>query len=299
MLEAKDFHIPQLKDMVPVKKTKPRGTSTYLYPQSFWCVGRFEGENKVLHLSHQDWSYRVLTAYPRADAISFVDAFCVTKRKVFVIGLGKMNVFDLENEVWEPGPPPLECVRWPASAVRLNSVFVCGGRGHRTRIQGFKSVDQFKLGSWRWIQAPDMKFEHQAASAVFLKSSLHVIGGYPDVKKHERLDTRTNTWSELSPWSGGGGSPGVTVYNGEIHVAGGGDKYPILSDVYVYDARKNEWRLLLPMMEKRQQHGLLSFDGNMYAVGGRNTLSVELYDGTEWKVVARLDLEKCERACIM
>ena len=299
VMEAKDFHVPDLRVTVPAEKTKARGTGFYRHPHAFWCVGRYEDGAKILSVNPRDLSFRVVTRYPWNEEKCFGTAFSAANRKLFLAGVGVLKVYDLAKNAWETGPAPLEDVEWPASGVGLGSVFVCGGRSRAQRKLS-RSASRFDLGSWKWIRVPDAKYERHAAAAVVLDSCLHVVGGYPNGKKFERLDTRTKTWSELTEWPGGLNSPGVTVHDGEIHVSGGGrGGQPKLPRVYVHDSRKNDWRLLPPMTEKRYRHGLVSFERILYAVGGEKTPSVETYDGASWKLATRLDVETCHRACLM
>ena len=300
VVEAKDYHHPDLCDTVPVGKTRTRGTGYYRYPSTFWCLAKNGDGNQVILMNTRNWSVQILSPYPCPNATYLATAFEGADGKLFLTDRG-FQVCDVARRVWENGPSPPADIQWPASAVGLNSIYLCGGRSSGTQSKKYlTSVNRFDLASWNWIPAPDMKFERHAASAMFLDSSLHVIGGVPNSKKHERLDTRTKTWCELSQWPGGRGRPALAIHNGDVYAAGGGCvNEPLLSDMHLYDKRKNDWRSLPPMIEKRLKHGLISFEGNLYAVGGENTPSVEMYDGTEWKVVARLDLEKCESACMM
>ena len=73
--------------------------------------------------------------------------------------------------------------------------------------------------------------------------------------------------------------PGVAALDNRIYVTGGyGEDYQPMSSVNCYDPDTNTWSQLANMNNARWNHSLVSLQGRLYAIGGNDVDSVEVYD---------------------
>ncbi|CAG0898648.1 unnamed protein product [Darwinula stevensoni] len=143
----------------------------------------------------------------------------------------------------------------------------------------------------RWVNFPNLEHERAKATAVLKGSCLHLIGGAQKDFRYERLDVRSKKWQVLADWQEdpslrtGCSFPGIAFHNGELYVTGGSGGATTRRDVHIYDTRMDTWRECPSMVMERWRHGLISFQGNLYAVGGERNRSIEVLEETDWKVV--------------
>ena len=72
---------------------------------------------------------------------------------------------------------------------------------------------------------------------------------------------------------------GAAELDNKIYISGGGD--PILqtkTSVKCYDLNTNTWSYVAKMNTPRSGHCLVSIYGRLYAIGGQNVDSIEVYD---------------------
>ena len=70
----------------------------------------------------------------------------------------------------------------------------------------------------------------------------------------------------------------MTTLNGDIFVAGGLGDSNRLSTVSKYSLRTDTWTEVEAMNERRNALELVTLNGEIYAIGGRNTETVERYN---------------------
>ena len=95
-------------------------------------------------------------------------------------------------------------------------------------------------------------------------------------------------------------NPGIAALNNKIYVTGGrygaptgGSQY--ISHAYCYDPDTNTWSQLPNMNISRTCHSLVSLQGRLYAVGGYDVDSVEVFDNDTWTLLQhKLDGEVYE-----
>ena len=88
--------------------------------------------------------------------------------------------------------------------------------------------------------------------------------------------------------------PGVAALDNKIYVTGGYAGQP-MSSVDCYDPDTNTWSQLPNMNISRTCHSLVSLQGRLYAVGGYDVDSVEVFDNDTWTLLQhKLDGEVYE-----
>ncbi|CAG0878675.1 unnamed protein product [Darwinula stevensoni] len=275
-MDATNYHFPELRHTVLKEKYRHRG----FLSSKIWCLGQKNDEWKVYGIDRNDFSKNEVTLYPHKADGQFMRAFVGIDKKLYLMGGGDMRVFDLGNHEWFEGPKPPEHIRWPATAVAPKSMFVCGYFNLQNMPQEW--VFQFDVGSGSWVRLKDMRYARYGAGACYQDSCLHVLGGYSQNRsnKYERLDLRASTWEELADLPRGTGLPAVACYEGDVIYSGGDGQ----KKVYCYDVRQNKWQEWPHMVEGRQWHGLIPLDGNIYAIGGMQNPSIEVFKGKQWEV---------------
>ncbi|CAG0888597.1 unnamed protein product [Darwinula stevensoni] len=245
---------------------------------------------KIYRMNPHNWDLDEITDNP----MSVDCAFAGMDRKLYVTEKGEMKMFDLEKREWKEGPKPLEYLHdWLTTAVSPGSIFICGGRNQNNAEQ--KSVFCFSVETGQWIRLCDMKYERSSLGTCYGDSCLHVIGGMTNSTKHERLDLRTSRWEELATLPVERWSHAVSPHEDHLLLAGGSGG----REVFVYDRRSNSWREGPSMMEERDYHGLICWNRNLYAVGGWENSSVEVFDGTKWEIIKKYKISDFWRACRM
>ncbi|XP_054160939.1 kelch-like protein 17 [Oppia nitens] len=119
---------------------------------------------------------------------------------------------------------------------------------------------------------------------VSLDSKLYAMGGYNSKARDnsvETYDTQTNTWKSVSSMNILRNEFDSAVISNTIYVCGGGnDKY--FKSCEYYSLNINKWHLTTPMNVERCGLGLVSHEGFLYAIGGRNgngyLNSMEMFD---------------------
>ena len=105
-----------------------------------------------------------------------------------------------------------------------------------------------------------------------------------------RLNTKklTSGWEQVASMNAKRCTMGAAVYGDVIVVAGGSDENSyVIASTEVYQTSFNKWRTISPLKQQRHAHALVSCDGCLYAIGGRNgncLASVERLDDLkgEW-----------------
>ena len=124
----------------------------------------------------------------------------------------------------------------------------------------------------------------------------------------KQYDPTLNQWKRLtalnySRWEGFE----VCTHQGLLYVIGGRDRFDTVSLVECYDLKSGQWSRRADMLERRTDFGVGVVDGCLYAVGGAeyetknmyspNILqSVERYDPekNQWSFVAPLNTKRCQ-----
>ena len=147
------------------------------------------------------------------------------------------------------------------------------------------------LTTKQWEKLPAMLESKYAFGAVSINHKIYICGGTTGTNKFDNLevfDCKTNTWTALSPMQNGRTNHGMIIYNKKIVVSGSWGQGSDSADVEQYSPDTNTWTQLKSMNEVRCKHEMVNLNGEMFAIGGHNTKTVERYNPSknEWHYVA-------------
>ncbi|CAG0882512.1 unnamed protein product [Darwinula stevensoni] len=294
--EAKDYHVPELRDLVPVRKTIQRGSRPRTPTEVFFLAEWNDGRKTIARMHPESWGTSHVTQYPFPDVYFYLRCFTAIGNRLFVVGGGELKTMELHDMSWKTGPAPPVNVIYPACASSSDSIFLCGGLKNN-------SVCRFDLQGQKWIQLPKFRTPRGGAAAALQGSTLHLIGGWDTrdimLGEYERLDVRLGLWEKVAPLPQGREWPAAVFHNEKLYIGGGGDVSLWKQEVFSYEARVNKWMQLPSMKKGRECHGLISFEGKLYGIGGLENPTIEAFDEEEWKFIKNLGFKTCEQACFM
>ncbi|KAL8174398.1 UNVERIFIED_CONTAM: hypothetical protein K2H54_043810, partial [Gekko kuhli] len=186
------------------------------------------------------------------------------------------------------------------------SIYVVGGHDG---VVCFSSVPRYEpeTNLWKRDVAPISEAKRDVAVAE-LGGYLYCVGGYDGLlclSTVERYDPELNRWRRVAPMNRRRRGLGLAVLDGYLYAVGGSDgcsplysepateKEGTLSFVTVerYNPTEDRWTPCSPMRTCREYLGCATFQGKIYAVGGRDDVtelrSVERFDpvANEWSAV--------------
>ena len=135
---------------------------------------------------------------------------------------------------------------------------------------------------------------------------IYAVGGWRDefksIASAEMYDPRTNEWIELEPMATKRCGVGLTALGDSIYAVGGHDGEKYLNSVERYDVASKKWfRDVAEMRSGRTSMGVITYEGQIYAIGGQTgrgngaaTNRVEKYDprSNTWTECARLNQKR-------
>ncbi|MGW8315215.1 MAG: Kelch repeat-containing protein [Bacteroidales bacterium] len=156
--------------------------------------------------------------------------------------------------------------------------YLLGGHG----IQPVNIFDH-DTGEWTEGAAPPIEMHH--FQAISFRGKIYVMGGltgsYPDIKPLEYIyiyDPHEDKWTvgDPIPEDRRRGSSGAVAYRGQFYlVCGIIDGMPGSHTRWLdrYDPESGEWKKLADAPHNRDHFHVVVIDGEIYAAGGRNTIS--------------------------
>lgn len=165
---------------------------------------------------------------------------------------------------------------------------------------GIQPVNIFshETGHWTEGAAPPIEMHH--FQAISFRGKIYVMGGltgtYPDIKPLEYIyiyDPHEDSWTvgDPIPEDRRRGSSGAVVYRGQFYLVCGiinGTAGSHTRWLDRYNPETGEWKKLADAPHSRDHFHVVVIDGEIFAAGGRNTISgpVEEVDHT----VAEVDV---------
>ncbi|KAL4640897.1 kelch-like protein 31 [Arapaima gigas] len=140
---------------------------------------------------------------------------------------------------------------------------------------------------------------------------LVTVGGRPaltekSLSKDVLYRDADNIWNRLTEMPAKGFNQCVAILDGFLYVAGGEDQNDArnqakhaVSNFCRYDPRFNTWIHLANMIQKRTHFSLNTFNGLIFAIGGRNAegcqASTECYvpSSNQWQMKAPMEVSRC------
>jgi N-acetylneuraminic acid mutarotase len=169
------------------------------------------------------------------------------------------------------------------------------------------SVESYDPSLDTWSAAPDLPRPLFCHCACVVGDAMYVLGGIEKIEDKEhtmnsvlKLDSLTQTWSEVAPMPAERDSTGVCVMSSDIYIFGGGDGGgKATSTTYRYSTDTNTWATLAPMPEDKCYHSVCVLDGLIYVMGGEDSNGVGVntvhrFDPTanSWSAMAPMSVDR-------
>jgi len=193
----------------------------------------------------------------------------------FLLSFMATSVFAELSGNWKKLPPAPIVRTEVAVALLAGKIYLIGGftpRGITGKVEAF----DLATGTWQTQSPLPRPLHHTTASVV--NGKLYVIGGFgsstwspTDVTYMYDPDTRH--WTVKAPMPIARGALAATVVEDKIYIVGGAlRKFFRLVNTganEVYDPDTDQWQTLAPVPTPRDHLTLSSFQGILYAIGGR------------------------------
>ena len=195
---------------------------------------------------------------------------------------------NFDGRHWYPQLPLPSPLCFHQSLAYQGQVVILGGRD--TQGKGLNTV--LARGILSWHALPPMLESRWQFSAVVYRGEIWALGGKNashDLASVEAFDGKS--WIETialpKPISAGSSA----VFQDTIYHAGGtraGEATPYAS-VYRLNLEKGSWDVVASMNRPRSSHGLVVFEGALFAIagfdgsGGKRSTAVESFNGTVWR----------------
>ena len=126
-----------------------------------------------------------------------------------------------------------------------------------------------------WFEIADLNYARSDASAVAHNGRIYIAGGINDSNIEATVEVyhpETNQWQLVKQMNSPRTSFAMTLYQDRIWVIGGNDGTRRLNSVESFDPNKEvaNWREEPPLVYGRSTFRAITFNGDMYVVGGFN-----------------------------
>jgi hypothetical protein len=162
----------------------------------------------------------------------------------------------------------MEVARSEHPAVVLDGeIMVIGGLIER-RMGGAAATSSVEAFDGRWRSLPDLPEPRHHAAAAVVDGRLFVLGGF-DGSGFNAVSTVWElsgpAWVDRAALPSPVGSAAAAVIDGHIYLVGGVPE----GALFVYDPAEDEWQRLADPSERREHLAAVSFEGELWALGGR------------------------------
>jgi len=228
-----------------------------------------------------EWFTAPPLMYERAYASSVV-----FNDKIYLFGGRDGSDLVSEVEVYNPETTEWSLINTLSPAREGLGAFTLGDSiilvsGHQLttysrRVNVFDPVQNQWMDDFTEIPSP-----HAGFGAAMLGDSMFVIGGvYYGVLDQVHI-LYDGEWSEGASLMIPLGNTASCVSGDTIFVAGGFSGASETDSTFYYNKTENHWYFLSRMLEKRESHAMVSYDGKIYVMGGsREELSGRVYLAT-------------------
>lgn len=172
---------------------------------------------------------------------------------------------------WErlaPAPTPRSEVTATAVGNRIYAVGGFDGRGSTV-----PTVEVYDTEAGAWEEGRDLPVAVNHPMSAVGGDTLYVLGGYlgPLSEPTDRAFALRDDgrWLELPPMPEARAAGGAGVVGSKIYVVGGVGPEGLAETTLAFDTRMGLWVTLPGLLMPREHLGVGSFDGRVYAVGGR------------------------------
>lgn len=157
-----------------------------------------------------------------------------------------------------------------------DNLYLIGGRG-------IKPVESFSIKSNTWTKHKPTPIEFHHITPISINNKILLVtgmtGSFPKETPLSHIyeyDTTLDSWKKVFeiPKERRRGGAGVTIYNNKVYIVGGitfGHTSGTNNMVDVYDPTTNTWQTLTNAPHIRDHSSLTAVNGQLIAIGGRNT----------------------------
>ncbi|XP_069615502.1 kelch-like protein 35 [Ranitomeya imitator] len=180
---------------------------------------------------------------------------------------------------------PLNSLRVrPRRFMNLSEAIVIIGGCDKKGILKLPYTECYHPKSGQWTTLPSIPgYTKSEFAATTLKNNIYVSGGHINISDVWMFSTQLNSWLKVASLNKGRWRHKMAVLKGEIYSVGGFDGLKRLSSVERYNAFKNSWSSMTPMLEAVTSAAVVSCMNKLYVIGGAvedcgNTDKVQCYD---------------------
>jgi N-acetylneuraminic acid mutarotase len=164
-----------------------------------------------------------------------------SQQKIPAIATDTVEIYDIEENMWELGKPLQEARQGVQVAVVDGNLYAIGGAyDHRKGFMLSSSFERCDPESGTWESLPDLPVPVLAPGVAVIEGKIFIIGGSTIKGESQEasdkvyvFDTNRNRWGTASPLPKEIQFPGVAFIGDRIYVIGGCDKeFNALDSVY-------------------------------------------------------------------
>uniref|UniRef100_A0A1A9V2K1 Kelch-like protein diablo n=1 Tax=Glossina austeni TaxID=7395 RepID=A0A1A9V2K1_GLOAU len=219
-------------------------------------------------------------------------AACSLRNLLYVVG-GKIPSMSLNSaECYNPlinawtDIPPMSVKRYNFGiSIIGDMIYACGGNSGKSPHH---SVECYDILTSKWITCPNMNSNLEGARAAKSDNCIYCVGTAINQTIMERFDPREGQWSLMPPLLNYRTSTDVVSHENYLFCSGGLDsKNFAQSNGERFDVRRNKWEPISSMLSSKFGHSLVEMCGDIYAIGGDQTFTVERYNVAlnEWTLL--------------
>src|SRR5688572_16993459 len=176
-----------------------------------------------------------------------------------------------DQMAWSAAAPMRHARSAHAVVATNNAIYTLAGSGEGSRP--VMQVERFDGTSWQ--EETTLPEGLNAPAAAAIGTRIYLIGGFSGVSNlpTERVrvyDTATRQWSDAAPLPAPRGGHAAVVFDGRIHVFGGGNSRSTIADHTVYNPATNTWTERAPLPRAEGSPAGVVFNGSVWAIGGRS-----------------------------
>ena len=201
--------------------------------------------------------------------------------------IADVDRYDPATDQWTAVEPLPLAVSEPIVAAVGGKLYAIGGETENLMLAA--AVQEFDPLTGHWTTRAPMPEGRWGAAVAVIDDKIYIAGGRGAGVTYDSLaiyDPVTNTWSSGSPMTDGRSGPGGAAIGGRLFVYGGYGVLHIGDGGYLrslesYDPAMDIWTILAEG-EPREDFGVATANGVMYAFGGKNVARsldwVQAYD---------------------
>jgi N-acetylneuraminic acid mutarotase/subtilisin family serine protease len=187
-----------------------------------------------------------------------------------------------QKDGWIKESPMLSERSFFTAEIVNGKIYIFGGEDKD--ISPVKTVEEYDISTGTWSSCPPMSESKTYLASGVIEGKIYVCGGdywnynLPYSNVLEVFDPVSKTWTRKANMPTGLSMPKAVSLNGCLYVVGGhklvGSNIEFSQSVYKYDPTSNSWSTVASLPVPRVNHGLVTVNGKIYAIGGNNSTGV-------------------------